>query len=158
MTAYREIKDIVIGTTQSLDMVPSNVVRQLWGGSVPGINTRYLQGIKHPRISCITHAYMPYSYERSHSDHYDEMMEYTQHCVCTVAVDNVPALFFIQVWEVGTRISHTYTYTLDTCACSLFLHLITGKTAWAYTNPVTEDEEVEELTEDNGIEIVYGST
>lgn len=160
MTAYRDIKDIVVGTTHRLDMVPVEVLTGLLGGDAHGIEGDYLTSMEDACISCVTHAYMPTTYRKYYDDgwgeweHEVEVLLY----VCTILVDGVPALFFVHARSDDWWEPYTYTYILDACACSILVNLLTDRPGWICGNPITEDEDVDVLSKTAGIDIVYGST
>lgn len=160
---YIDIKDIVIGTTHDLGMVPSEVVTQLFGGEVAGITGNfYLSNIQQSRITCVTHAYMPSLYERSDMEvcmyHDGWTIKYDQQRVSTILVDGIPALFFIHVWPQESYVPYTYIYTLSHWRCTLFLLLVTGQNAVARTVFQVEDtDDVDDLVQANGVKITYGS-
>lgn len=157
MTAYKDIKDIVIGSTHCLDMVPTEVLTDLCGGDAHSIRNEYLVGWEYTNIKCVTHAYMPSTHEPNYDDTKDWSFIEMLHYVCTVLVDDTPALFFIHVRSDSWWEPETYTYILDVCACSILMTLIT-EDGWVCGQPMTEDEEVKELTEACGVRTQYGST
>lgn len=158
MTAYSNIKDIVIGTTHNLDMVPVEVLTDLCGGDAHSITGEYLTGIENTSITCITHAYMPTSYNRHYDDGWGEWENEVEVLlyVCTILVDNVPALFFVHAKSDDWWEPYTYTYMLDTNACTIFVLLVAERIAWVCGSTITEDEDVKELSEVAGVEIEYG--
>jgi hypothetical protein len=159
MTTYKDIKGIVIGTANRLDMVPTEVVTDLCGGDAHGIKSQYLVGWEYSNIKCVTHAYMPTTYDRYYDDGWDECWSEVEVLlyICTVLVDNTPALFFIHAKSDDWWDPYTYTHILDICACSILMSLIT-EDGWVCGQPISEDDEVKELTEACGVQIEYGNT
>ena len=150
---YIDIKDIVIGTTSTLDLVPGEVVYDLLAGDLPGITDQdYLIGIKVKRITCVTHAYMRGGWNSPYAP-------YSKYHVCSVLVDDVPAFFFIS--EGGTN---SHTYVLDRELVETFIYLIKQ---WlrveriSYNSLVTcvaRDEIIPQLTSCMGVSIEYGAS
>ena len=159
MTAYRDIKDIVIGTTHNLDMVPVEVLRDLCNGDAHPIYNEYLTNMEHSNIKCVTHAYMPSWHEYNYEDGMGGWCIWEAlHYVCTILVYDTPALFFVHARSDHWWEPYTYTYILDICACSILLSVLTDRAGWVCGKPISEDKKIEELSEVGGIKIEYGST
>jgi hypothetical protein len=149
---YIDIKDIVIGTADTLDLVPGDVVYDLLGGDLPGITDQdYLIGIKVKRITCVTHAYIPGGWDSPYAP-------YSKRHVCSILVDDVAAFFFI--YEGGTG---SYTYVLDWALIETFIYLIKQ---WLRVEEISDnslvscvawDEVVPQLTSCMGVSIECGA-
>lgn len=163
---YRDIKNIVIGSTHKLcNLLPPSVVSELSGDKRPYILAgHYLAAMETPRITCVTHAYVPKESELDELDlHlYTSLAfpyEYGQHHVCSILVDGIPAFFFIHAQRCDMWKPRTHTYILDMGATSNFLQwmgVVQGEPA-GYVMYVHETDQVGELDVCSGVKIQYGN-
>ncbi len=135
---YVDIKDIVIGTADTLNLVPGEVVYDLLGGDLPGITDQdYLIGIEVKGITCATHAYMP---------DVDGDSPYTLYHVCSILVHDVPSLFFIYEGDTGAT-----TYVLDWGLAQIFIDLLKQ---WLRAEKLSSNSLVSCIAEDVGVPIL----
>ncbi len=143
---YEDIKDLETSRTHSLYNVRAALPFLPLGAHTELLSHRYEIGrSEHPSIETILHTSMELD---------------SNHCITifSVLVDGVPAFWFIANGR-GDKANQHY-YPLNTQACkqcvNYLVELVLEVPVEVLPPEVSEDEDIEALTEFNGVKILYG--
>lgn len=152
---YADVKKYVLSTSNNLALLPGKVVNTLLGEmdsnynswDIPGItDAENLGHITHPRITC-----------RMHAQKNDIQYAFSNYRVCTIAIDDVPAFFYVGVKHACASGG---VFILDVAMTKAFLQILLllqlGKVTANAKTDITETTELEQLTELYNVSIEYG--
>ena len=146
MTTYKDIKDLEVSRTHSLENVKLALPYLPLGTRTDLLHYVWdIGNSEHPLIECVTHAFMRLDDRRYNT-------------IFSVLVDGVPAFLFMAAGREGRDVQNYYPLNNEACkqCVKYMIELIPRGPAEVLPPEVSEDEEIEALVEFNGLEMVYG--